>query len=151
MSNKCPSNFGKSSIYLQKNADGLLREGAGALTKGMIGVILKKRYRLSIVREIAENMFLYDNFVKLKALARQNPELKKQLLDSRNEKNALSIFCRTARQNGCEMYPMDIIEAGEEAYAAMKRSTNGGGENSPMLGTWDNYFESFLDELEQTE
>ena len=29
---------------------------------------------------------------------------------------------------------MDLITAGEEAYAAMRRSTNGGGENSPMLG-----------------
>ena len=96
-------------------------------------------------------MFLYENFEKLKEMARKNPGLKKQLLDSRNEKNALSIFCGIARQNGCEMYPMDIIEAGETAYAAMKRSTNGGGENSPMLGTWDNYFAMFLEELAQTE
>lgn len=92
-------------------------------------------------------MFLYENFEKLKALARQDPELKRQLLDTRREKNSISVFCRIARQNGCELYPMDIIEAGEEAYAAMKRSTNGGGENSPMLGSWDNYFEMFLNEL----
>lgn len=94
-------------------------------------------------------MFFYENFQKLKTLARKDPELKQQLLDSRNEKNALSVFCGIARQNGCEMYPMDIIEAGEESYTAMKRSTNGGGENSPMLGSWDNYFIMFLNELEQ--
>lgn len=94
-------------------------------------------------------MFLYENFVKLKELARQNPELKQQLLDTKKEPNALTIFCSIARQNGCEMYPMDIIEAGEVSYTAMKRSTNGGGENSPMLGSWNNYFEMFLDELSQ--
>ena len=93
-------------------------------------------------------MFAYENFEKLKTLARKDPELKKQLLASSGEKNSLSVFCRIARQHGCELYPMDIIEAGEEAYTAMKRSTNGGGENSPMLGSWNNYFEMFLHELE---
>ncbi|MCD7883646.1 MAG: hypothetical protein LUI87_08085 [Lachnospiraceae bacterium] len=32
---------------------------------------------------------------------------------------------------------MDVIAAVEESYAAMKRSTNGGGENSPMLEAED--------------
>ena len=93
-------------------------------------------------------MFVYENFEKLKELARTDPELKHQLLDTRNQKNALSSFCRIAVQNGCDLSPMDVIEAGEESYTAMKRSTNGGGENSPMLGSWNNYFEMFLKELE---
>ena len=42
------------------------------------------------------------------------------------------------------MYPMDVIIAGEEAYAAMKRSTNGGGENAPMLEGEDDFYELFL-------
>ena len=44
---------------------------------------------------------------------------------------------------------MDIIEYGEYAYAAMKRSTNGGGENSPLLDGEDDAYEMFLFELEQ--
>lgn len=95
-------------------------------------------------------MFVYENFEKLRVLARANPELKQQLLDTRKQKNALTSFCRIAVQNGCDLSPMDVIEAGEESYTAMKRSTNGGGENSPMLGTWNNYFEMFLDELEES-
>lgn len=39
---------------------------------------------------------------------------------------------------------MDLIAAGEEFYAAMKRSTNGGGENSPMLEGEDDFYELFL-------
>ena len=38
---------------------------------------------------------------------------------------------------------MDLITAGEEAYAAMRRSTNGGGENSPRLEGEDYRSERF--------
>ena len=44
---------------------------------------------------------------------------------------------------------MDVIEYGESAYASMKRSTNGGGENSPLLDGEDDAYEMFLYELEQ--
>lgn len=39
---------------------------------------------------------------------------------------------------------MDLIEEGEALYAAMKRSTNGGGENSPMLEGEDDFYELFF-------
>lgn len=99
-------------------------------------------------KEIA--MLVYENFEKLKELAKTNPELKAQLLATRGQTNALTNFCKIATQNGCDMNPMDVVEAGEASYAAMRRSTNGGGENSPMLGTWNNFFEMFLSELEST-
>jgi hypothetical protein len=44
---------------------------------------------------------------------------------------------------------MDLISAGEDYYAAMRRSTNGGGENSPMLEGEDDYYELFLSDLRQ--
>ena len=43
---------------------------------------------------------------------------------------------------------MELILAGEEAYAAMRRSTNGGGENAPLLKGEDDLYEMFLIELE---
>ena len=46
---------------------------------------------------------------------------------------------------------MDVIEYGETAYAAMRRSTNGGGENSPMLDGEDDYYDLFLGELQELE
>ncbi|MBR1629642.1 MAG: hypothetical protein IJ679_10335 [Lachnospiraceae bacterium] len=46
------------------------------------------------------------------------------------------------------MSAMDMVAAGEEAYAAMCRSTNGGGENSPLLVGEDDLYELFLIELE---
>ncbi len=93
-------------------------------------------------------MLIYDNFVKLKELARKDPELKERLLATRDDSNALTAFCRIANESGCEIYPMDIFEYAEVYYTEMKRSTNGGGENSPMLsGGWDNIFELLLSEL----
>ena len=43
---------------------------------------------------------------------------------------------------------MDLISAGEDFYASMRRSTNGGGENSPMLEGEDDFYELFFASLE---
>lgn len=43
-----------------------------------------------------------------------------------------------------EIYPMELINAGEEFYATMRRSTNGGGENSPKLSGEDDMYELFM-------
>ena len=43
---------------------------------------------------------------------------------------------------------MEFIAAGEEFHAAMKRSTNGGGENSPMIEAEDDFYELFFANLE---
>ena len=43
---------------------------------------------------------------------------------------------------------MKFIAAGEEFHAAMKRSTNGGGENSPMIEAEDDFYELFFANLE---
>lgn len=43
---------------------------------------------------------------------------------------------------------MDLAMAGEEFYAEIKRSTNGGGENSPALEGEEDFYELFLAALE---
>ena len=64
-----------------------------------------------------------------------------------DSRTPLSDFCRLSRQAGIELYEMDLLSAGEDYYAAMRRSTNGGGENSPLLVGEDDYYELFLEEL----
>ncbi len=75
-------------------------------------------------------------------------ELRRCLLAVRQEKEPLLSFCRVCREAGYEIYPMELIAAGEEFHAQMKRSTNGGGENSPMLEGEDDFFEMILAALE---
>ena len=49
--------------------------------------------------------------------------------------------------HGCTFSAFDLVTAGEDSYAAMRRSTNGGGENSPLLQGEDDLYEMFLIEL----
>lgn len=70
--------------------------------------------------------------------------LREKLLKSAGADNPLQDFCRIAREAGYELYPMEVICAGEEFHAEMKRSTNGGGENSPKLAGQDDFYELFL-------
>ena len=86
---------------------------------------------LAMLEEI-QHKALNDDALKLKILA---TEAAKEPLDE---------FCKVCQQEGYEIYPMDVIIAGEESYAAMKRSTNGGGENSPMLAGEDDFYELFF-------
>ncbi|MFQ9151822.1 MAG: hypothetical protein ACLR6B_10310 [Blautia sp.] len=59
-------------------------------------------------------------------------------------KAPLSAFCSLCRELGYPIYEMDLIQEGEEFYASMRRSTNGGGENSPMLEGEDDFYELFF-------
>jgi len=93
-------------------------------------------------------MGVSDMLEELLQRARTEEELRMQLLETRKEENPLTAFCRKCRELGYEMYEMDLINEGEEMYAAMKRSTNGGGENSPMLDGEDDYYEMFFASLE---
>ena len=81
---------------------------------------------------------------ELQNRARKEEVLRNRLLTTRNEPNPVSAFCRTCQELGYPIYEMDLIQAGEEFYASMKRSTNGGGENSPMLGGEDDFYEQFF-------
>lgn len=80
--------------------------------------------------------------VQNKALKDEN--LRAKILATENAAEPLDEFCRICQKAGYEVYPMDVIIAGEEAYAAMRRSTNGGGENAPMLDGEDDFYELFL-------
>lgn len=93
-------------------------------------------------------MGVSDMLEELLQRARTEEGLRVQLLETRKEENPLTAFCRKCRELGYEMYEMDLINEGEEMYAAMKRSTNGGGENSPMLDGEDDYYEMFFASLE---
>ena len=75
-------------------------------------------------------------------------DLKKKLLATRQAEEPLREFCKVCRLYGYEIYEMELISAGEEFHASMKRSTNGGGENSPMLESEDDFYELFFASLE---
>lgn len=86
---------------------------------------------------------------ELREKAWKDPKVWQELMDTRKASQPLAAFCQKCREFGYEIYEMDLITAGEEFYATMRRSTNGGGENSPMLEGEDDFYELFFASLEQ--
>ena len=86
---------------------------------------------------------------KLQKAAMRDPVLRQQLLQSREAAEPVSWFCKVARGAGYDINEMPLIYAGEEPYAGMRRATNGGGENSPMLENEDDYYSLFMSAIEK--
>ena len=89
-------------------------------------------------------MNIFEMLQELQNKALKDQGLKERILETEYAKEPLSEFCKICQMEGYEIYPMDVIIAGEESYAAMKRSTNGGGENAPMLDGEDDFYELIL-------
>jgi len=85
---------------------------------------------------------------ELQRKANQDSNIKKVLLETRKQKNPVAAFCKKCQEMGYPIYEMDLIGVGEAFYASMRRSTNGGGENSPMLEGEDDFYELFFASLE---
>lgn len=79
--------------------------------------------------------------------AKRDPKIRESLLATSEEPNPAEAFCRKCQELGYPIYVMDLIQAGEEFYGNMRRSTNGGGENSPMLEGEDDFYELFMASL----
>ena len=74
--------------------------------------------------------------------------LKEKLLATRSSNNPLADFCKIATESGIALSVMDIVNQGEEFYAEIKRSTNGGGENSPDLDFQNDEYSIFMMRLQ---
>lgn len=85
---------------------------------------------------------------ELQKKAMADEEIRRELLLTREQKDPLRAFCQKARALGYELYEMELVDAGENFYAEMKRSTNGGGENSPVLEGADDFYELFFASIE---
>ena len=89
-------------------------------------------------------MSIADKLEILLEKAKADAELKQKLLDTRSAEDQLSEFCKIAQENGVDITVMDIVNQGEEFYAEIKRSTNGGGENSPDLEFQNDEYSIFM-------
>lgn len=95
-------------------------------------------------------MDIYEKIDLLYNKAVNDATLKSALINTENSKNALSDFCKIAGEQGIEISPMDIISESESSYDAIRRSTNGGGENSPVLVREDDMYETFIERLRKS-
>ncbi len=93
-------------------------------------------------------MILTQTLDELLDKAKADPGLRDKLLATKNSNNPVADFCDIATASGCAMSVMDMINQGEEFYAEIKRSTNGGGENSPDLDFQNDEYSIFMLRLE---
>ncbi len=80
--------------------------------------------------------------------ANTDTKLKDKLLATRKSPNPIADFCDIANKYGIQISVMDIVNQGEEFYAEIKRSTNGGGENSPDLDFQNDEYSIFMMRLQ---
>ena len=85
----------------------------------------------------------------LRGKAAGDAQIREKLLATQTDERPVRAFCELAASYGYPLGEMDLISAGEEYYANMRRSTNGGGENSPLLTGEDDYYELFMEELKR--
>jgi len=85
--------------------------------------------------------------VQEKALADES--FRKELLATKKAESPYKKFCEVCREHGYEIYELELILAGEEFCATAKRSTNGGGENSPRLAGETDFYEMLMADLEK--
>ena len=93
-------------------------------------------------------MMITEMLDKLLEMAKEDESLRKMLLDTRYSDNPVADFCKIATDKGFPMTVMDIVNHGEEFYAEIKRSTNGGGENSPDLDYQNDEYSIFMMRLQ---
>ena len=89
-------------------------------------------------------MSIADKLEVLLTKAKADEALKERLLKTREAKEPLAEFCKIAQECGVDVTVMDIVNQGEEFYAEIKRSTNGGGENSPDLEFQNDEYSIFM-------
>ncbi|HCA05130.1 MAG TPA: hypothetical protein DEO32_04435 [Ruminococcaceae bacterium] len=85
---------------------------------------------------------------KLLRAARQDDDLKKKLIETKNSDNPVEDFCAIGQSLGCKITAGELFCVGMTASDAKLRSVNGGGVNA--IDGWDDAYEQFIMTLEWT-
>ena len=92
---------------------------------------------------------IIDMLDELQNRALREPDVREKLLSTKSERDPLSAFCRLCRKLGYEIYEMELVCAGEEFHAAMKREhQRRAGRTPPMIAGEDDFYELFMANLE---
>lgn len=77
----------------------------------------------------------------LKAV-KNDPQLKKELLSTRQSENPVEDFCNLCQNKGYNISIGELFAVGQNANDAKLRSVNGGGVNG--IDGWDDAYEQFF-------
>lgn len=87
-----------------------------------------------------------DSLTMLLEKARNNRQLTERIYATRNSSNPVNALCELATAEGFPITAAELLYGGEETCAAMCRSVNGGGVDTP--DGWDDSYEMFFAALD---
>ena len=87
-----------------------------------------------------------DSLTMLLGKAKNNAELTARIYATRNSANPVNALCALATDEGFPITAAELLYEGEETCAAMCRSVNGGGVDTP--DGWDDVYEMFFAALD---
>lgn len=79
---------------------------------------------------------------RLLKASKTNPQLKKELLSTRQSDNPVEDFCALCQNKGYDITIGELFAVGQDANDAKLRSVNGGGVNG--IDGWDDAYEQFF-------
>mgnify|MGYP007126582334 CR=1 FL=1 len=87
-----------------------------------------------------------DSLTMLLEKAGNDPELTERIYATRSGRNPVNALCALATAEGFPITAAELLYDGEKACAAMCRSVNGGGVDTP--DGWDDVYEMFFAALD---
>lgn len=85
--------------------------------------------------------------IRLTTEAKNNIDLRNQLLSSVKTQDPVKNFCQICLANGFEIYLGELFAYGEDMNDSKLRSVNGGGVNA--IEGWNDAFAQIIKELEE--
>ena len=85
--------------------------------------------------------------IRLTTEAKNNIDLRNQLLSSAKTPDPMKNFCQICINNGFEIYLGELFAYGEDMNDSKLRSVNGGGVNA--IEGWNDAFAQIIKELEE--
>lgn len=83
---------------------------------------------------------------RLLSFAKENEEVRKKLLKTRESKEPMKDFCMLATELGFEISVGDLMEMGDAFMGNLLKSTNGGA--AYPFEEWEDIYENFMTSLE---
>lgn len=83
---------------------------------------------------------------RLLSFAKENEEVRKKLLETRESKEPMKNFCTLATELGFEISVGDLMEMGDAFMGNLLKSTNGGA--TYPFEEWEDIYENFMSSLE---
>ena len=87
-----------------------------------------------------------DSLTMLLDRAKNNAKLTERIYATRNDRNPVNALCELATAEGFPITAAELLYEGEGTCAAMCRSVNGGGVDTP--DGWDDVYEMFFAALD---